>query len=90
MSVCKASEAVCQLFSHPKLSDSACSQAGVLLTGSDKSVLLQVTDKLVDKIGVQRTPNANPEDYKSEDYSAHLKGSNKTMMEREEEASKHV
>ena len=39
---------------------------------------LQLTDKLVEKIGVQRTPAANPEMYKSDDYSVHLKGTNKT------------
>ena len=37
---------------------------------------MQVTDKLVEKIGVQRTPGANPEMYKTDDYSAHLKGDN--------------
>jgi len=48
-------------------------------------VLLQLTDKLVEKIGVQRTPAANPEMYKSDDYSAHLKGDNRTVMQRERE-----
>lgn len=37
---------------------------------------MQLTDKLVEKVGVQRTPGANPEMYKSDDYSAHLKGDN--------------
>lgn len=31
---------------------------------------------MVEKIGVQRTPGANPEMYNSDDYSAHLKGDN--------------
>lgn len=31
---------------------------------------------MVEKIGVQRTPGANPEMYKSDDYSVHLKGDN--------------
>lgn len=39
---------------------------------------MQLTDKLVEKIGVQRTPAANPEMYKSDDYSVHLKGDNST------------
>ena len=42
---------------------------------------LQLTDKLVEKIGVQRTPAANPEMYKTDDYSVHLKGSNKSEAE---------
>ena len=50
---------------------------------------VQLTDKLVEKIGVQRTPTANPEMYKTDDYSAHLKGDNRTIMQRErEEAGK--
>ncbi|DBB08957.1 TPA: hypothetical protein ACH3X3_007592 [Trebouxia sp. C0006] len=44
-----------------------------------------LTDKMVDKLGVQRTPGANPEMYKSDDYSAHLKGENRTMEQRERE-----
>ena len=44
---------------------------------------LQHTDKMVEKIGVQRTPAANPEMYKSDDYSANLKGENRTMQQRE-------
>ncbi len=46
---------------------------------------LQLTEKMVEKIGVQRTPGANPENYKSDDYSAHLKGENRTMEQRERE-----
>ncbi|DBA70395.1 TPA: hypothetical protein ACH3X2_011810 [Trebouxia sp. C0005] len=42
-----------------------------------------LTDKMVEKVGVQRTPGANPEMYKSDDYSAHLKGENRTMEQRE-------
>ena len=47
---------------------------------------LQVTDKMVEKVGVQRTPGANPENYKTDDYSTHLKGENSThgQMERVE------
>ena len=40
---------------------------------------------MVEKLGVQRTPGANPEMYKSDDYSAHLKGENRTMEQRERE-----
>ena len=50
---------------------------------------MQLTDKMVEKFGVQRTPTANPEMYKSDDYSAHLKGENRTMEQRErDEAGK--
>ncbi len=48
-----------------------------------KCCYLQLTDKMVEKLGVQRTPAANPEMYKSDDYSAHLKGENRTMQQRE-------
>ena len=48
---------------------------------------LQITDKLVEKIGVQRTPGANPEMYKSDDYSVHLKGDNQTPMQEEREVA---
>ncbi|DBA97138.1 TPA: hypothetical protein ACH3X1_014906 [Trebouxia sp. C0004] len=45
----------------------------------------KLTDKMVEKLGVQRTPAANPEMYQSDDYSAHLKGENRTMEQRERE-----
>ena len=48
-------------------------------------LVLQLTDKLVEKIGVQRTPAANPEMYKSDDYSVHLKGHNRTEQQAERE-----
>jgi len=41
----------------------------------------------VEKIGVQRTPGANPEMYKSDDYSVHLKGDNQTPMQQEREVA---
>ena len=37
---------------------------------------VQITDKLVEKLGVQRTPHANPESYSTGEYSQHLKGDN--------------
>lgn len=49
--------------------------------------VFQVTDKMVEKLGVQRTPGANPEMYKSDDYSVHLKGDNQTPMQQEREAA---
>ena len=53
-------------------------------------MFLQITDKLVEKVGIQRTPAANPEMYKSDDYSAHLKGEHRTMAQRErDEAGEH-
>ena len=58
---------------------------------TDWMCFLQITDKLVEKVGVQRTPTANPEMYKSDDYSAHLKGDNRTMAQRERnEAGEHI
>ena len=54
---------------------------------TDVPVFLQLTDKLVEKVGVQRTPAANPEMYKSDDYSAHLKGDNRTVMQRDNETA---
>lgn len=42
---------------------------------------------MVEKLGVQRTPGANPEMYKSDDYSVHLKGDNQTPMQQEREAA---
>ena len=51
----------------------------------DQHCWFQLTDKLVEKIGVQRTPGANPEMYKSDDYSVHLKGDNQTPGQKERE-----
>lgn len=42
---------------------------------------------MVEKLGVRRTPHANPEMYKSDDYSVHLKGDNQTPMQQEREAA---
>lgn len=41
-----------------------------------QSCCVQLTDKLVDKVGVQRTPHANPENYSTGEYSEHIKGDN--------------
>lgn len=51
------------------------------------SLTHKITDKMVEKLGVRRTPHANPEMYKSDDYSVHLKGDNQTPMQQEREAA---
>ncbi|KAL3149397.1 hypothetical protein ABBQ32_002193 [Trebouxia sp. C0010 RCD-2024] len=57
------------------------------LSGVRKMASLKhkITDKMVEKLGVQRTPGANPEMYKSDDYSVHLKGNNQTPKQQERE-----